>query len=235
MKRNGLIILLLLCSVILTVLANDYTYGEVRDDKLIIGENSKIINVSSEACFKHIYVNAEDLTENAYNVIIGEIVELEYIDNNANARTICTVEVDEVLEGNEIVKGERIQILEYQGYCRLSKFVEVYGDDHFKGYDMSHAESEFLKYTVEGEPLVSVGEKYVYFLSPELSNSEIEGNYYEIMGTFMGKYLIKDGLCDRYEPTEDFYDYMGKERSIKREGVLTLEELKNIIMGMGGK
>ncbi len=234
-NKGRVVIFLLIAIFAINIYANSSVETNSEETKeIIIDEDAKIFKVSSEACYQHIYYNAEDLTQKSYNVIIGEIVDLEYVDERALARTLCTVRVDEVLAGNEINRGSEIKILEYQGYCRLSKYVEVYGNDHFPDYDLSSADKEYLEYTVEGEPMVAIGDKFVYFLSPSISNNELDKQYYEIMGTFMGKYSIQDSLCERYKPTEDFYSYETKARSMVQEDVLTLDELRTIVLSESG-
>ena len=237
MKRKWIsrtAILLLFASIIVIVLWNsekaDIVKSDVRDGTFAVADDARIMYVPSEGSYIHIYSDAQDLTSNSYNVIVGEIIGIEYIDERAIARTICTVKVHEVIAGEEITADTEIKILEYQGYCRLSRFVEVFGNDHFKDYDLSSADTEYFAYTAEGEPFVSVGEQYVYFLSPKLSSEEVDGEYFEIMGTFMGKYRIENDMCARYKPTEDFYDTWTNGRIVKREGSLELNQLKNIVI-----
>lgn len=212
-----------------------YVNKQNENSTIEITQKSKIYNVTSDACFKHIYYNIEDLTDNSYNIIIGKIKNIEYIDERAIARTVCDIEVEEVLAGEDIKDETEIKILEYQGYCRLSKFIEVYGNEHFVNYDTSNADKEYFKYTADGEPMVVEGERYVYFLSPCLSSNEINGEYYEIIGTFMGKYLIEDNICERYTPSPNFYNIQEKNRiSINNEGI-KLDDIREYVLSAKGR
>lgn len=174
-------------------------------------------------------------------MIVGEIVDIQYNDDNAIAKTFCSVAVNEVIKGNDIIENSIISVMELQGYCRLSKFIQVYGDAHFPNYDEEEAETLCFMYSIEGEPLVQIGEKYVFFLSPKLDKDSedgeeldsIEGNYYITKATFMGRYkLNKEGLYQRYSPYDGYYvEFDNQQRALLEEKPLTLEEIKDTVNG----
>lgn len=217
---------------------DDYrNYTASINSQITIADTAKYSNVDIEACFSHKYMNVEEIAYAADNIVVGKIVDITYNDDNAIAKTFCSFAVSDVLKGEEIDANSIITVMEFQGYCRLSKFIEVYGDAHFPDYDEETADTSYFVYSVEGEPLVNIGDEYVLFLSRRLdANSEngekingMIGNYYITIATFMGRYkLNEEGLYERYSPYEGFYKE-NNFRMISEEEPMSLEEIKTSV------
>lgn len=232
MRKVGIIVILVL------LLTYGYKYGINTIDKDSYSEqesflfskpeNSKeIINVNVEACFSDYYRNIPELYEDADNIIIGIVESIVYSDKNADPISYCTINVVDSLKGN--ITNEKIVIKEKQGYCRLSQYIQKYGDEHFKDNLYENIQDIYFSYAVDGEPLVEVGDTFVYFLSPKLSDENYE--YYVPIAIYMGKYrLDEEGLYSRYCPIDGMYDIVNKERmSVLSEGKMTLREIENEI------
>lgn len=201
------------------------------ENGLQIEKNAKYRVVESKACFYTTFTDIFDLYPEAENIVVGEIVDLIYNDDGGIAKTFCSVAVSEVLKGNDIQQNSVITMLEYQGYCRMSKYVEYYGADHFTNYDESVAESTYFVYSIEGEPLIQLGDKFVLFLSDKIEKEGISGCYYGAIGTFMGKYKLNEfGTYARYSPEENYYNVVDNmARNVSGEQPMTLEEIRSAI------
>lgn len=204
----------------------------VIENCIEISENAMYSPVRVECCYSHIYTDVADLYPDSENIISGTVVDISYSDEDAVAATYCTVAVDEVLKGEEIESGSLVTVALSQGFCRVSKYAEVYGNDHFPDFDMSKGDTTYFVYAFDGEPLVQNGETFVLFLSPKLEHPAIDGGYFVPIGIFMGRYqLNEEGLYERYAPDTDFYAVTDTvTRSTKTEQPMTLDELREQIL-----
>lgn len=187
--------------------------------------------VGGAASFGKIYKNVNELYEDAANIISGEVLEITYSDEDAAAKTYYSFAVNEVLKGNAIHEKTIITVMEMQGYCRLSKYVEKYGADHIENYDESEAENIYFVYTVEGEPLIQKGDKYVLFLG-NAHDDHLGDGYFVTIGAFMGRYQANsDELYERYSPEDIYYQVTdGAGRTISREMPMSYTELKEAVL-----
>ncbi|MDD6571157.1 MAG: hypothetical protein PUF12_02090 [Thermoflexaceae bacterium] len=197
-----------------------------------ISDNASYSQVKMDACFSHIYKNISDLYPDAENIVEGTVIEITYSDENASAATYCTFAVDEVLKGSKIEKNSLITVAAFQGFCRISQYVEIYGNDHFPKFDLSNADAMYFVYAFDGEPLIQTGEKFVLFLSPQQENETIIGSYYIPIGTYMGRYkLNNEGYYERYSPRNDTYAITnGNTRNgVEIESPMTLDEIREAV------
>lgn len=203
--------------------------GEIRNT-VDISEEARFSTVGAMACLGNIYKNVAELYPAVKNIVVGEVVSVAYIDTDANARTYYSFAVTEVLKGNDIEKESIVTILELQGYCRLSQFVEKYGTAHFEDYDAATADSAYFIYTLSGEPMVQPGDKYVLFLG-EQCEDENASKYYVVQEAFIGKYqLNSEGYYERYSPEDCYYEVVDeKTKAVTREAPMTLEEMREAV------
>lgn len=214
---------------------NNAVFTNIYKDNTAVIENSFEISKDAmysptwvKSCFSRIYTDVVDLYPDCENIISGTVVDISYSDEDAVAATYCTFAVDEVLKGTEIEAESLITVALFQGFCRVSKYAEVYGNEHFPDFDMSKGDTTYFVYSFDGEPLVQNGESFVLFLSPKQECTSINGWYFVPIGTFMGRYqLNENGLYERYAPDADFYSVTDTiTRSVKTEQPMTLNELK---------
>lgn len=199
-------------------------------------KDSQFSVVGGAASFGKIYKNVNELYEDAANIISGEVVEVTYSDEDAIARTYYSFAVNEVLKGDAVKEKTIITVMEMQGYCRLSKYVEKYGADHIENYNELEAENVYFVYTVEGEPLIQKGEQYVLFLGKPHDDRFGDG-YFVTIGAFMGRYQENsDELYERYSPEDIYYQVTDETtRMISYEMPMSYLELKEAILSNNEK
>lgn len=191
-----------------------------------IAENGTFSTIAGVSEFGTIYKDIESLSLKAKNIVIGEVIEIQYTDDDATAKTYYSFAVHDVLKGTSISKESIITVVEFQGYCRLSSLVNKNGADHIENYKEETADSTYYVYTVSGEPLIQVGDKYVLFLDNKTSDG-----YFMSVGSFMGRYKEDtDGYYSRYSPEEIFYAKQDeKTGEVYYELPMTLDEILNKI------
>lgn len=202
----------------------------VIKNSIHIPSDAKFSTVGSAACLGKIYKNVAELYPAARNIVAGEVVGITYTDTNASARTYYSLAVTEVLKGEDIEEESIVTILELQGYCRLSQFVEKYGTAHFEDYDAQAADSSYFVYTLSGEPLVEIGDRYVLFLG-EACKDENASGYYVVQEAFIGKYQLNDaGFYERYSPEDVYYQVVDEKTGVvTKEAPMTLNEVREAI------
>lgn len=170
-----------------------------------------------------IYDSPEFLFTDATAVVYGTVKEINYWDESGMAYIIYSFLVEKSYKGNQ-QPGELISVTTPGGYLRLEKFIEKFGDAHFKDFSKEKIKNTVYKDNYMGTSWPKQGDKFMLFLyQPEIQDyPEIEGSYGEL-GDFMGRYYYNDQnqlmhFTPENEP--DFY----KAKQIKSLGA----EAKNV-------
>lgn len=147
--------------------------------------------------FSYIYEDSSELSQVSQLIVIGEVIDIQYTDTNARPSTLYDFRISEVLRGN-FEKNDVITIEEYGGFVRGSVYKSVYGDLKF-GNTLS--DDELIQISPLGNaPSPKIGDKYILFLA----ESDIIPGTYCTFGTYMGKYIIKNGtFVSRHDPDAD--------------------------------
>lgn len=190
-----------------------------------IAENANLIPDMITACFGYSYDTIEELYGHSQYAVRGKIVDLTYVEDKQFGVTAYSFAVKEVLSGEGIEPETIVSLIDNQGYVRLTTYRKVMGENLYSQYSGEEADRTYLVRT-SGEPLVEIGEEYVLFLFGERSiwgGEELEGNFYEIVSPFVGKFkLNEDGLYERSIPEYERHLY-------KLNKPLSLEEIKEQI------
>ncbi len=90
--------------------------------------------------FGVIYPDLESVYNSASNVVAGEVMDVQYTDDDAIPRTIYTFAVSKTLKG-DIAKTSLRNISESNGYVRMTTVLETYGMNPYE--DITDAEIEY--------------------------------------------------------------------------------------------
>lgn len=161
-----------------------------------------IQNMAVAVDFGVIYPNLESVYNRAANVVVGEVMDVRYTDDEAAPRTIDTFAVSETLKG-DIVENSLISISESNGYVRMATVVEVYGVIPYEGITDDEIENGVVLQSLGGAPLPKAGDQCVAFLGEQKQEGRIAGAY-AVIGNFMGKYVLDQdtNLYSRFCPSE---------------------------------
>lgn len=153
--------------------------------------------------FGVIYPDLESVYNKASNVVVGEVMDVQYTDDEAAPRTIYTFAVSETLKG-DIAENSLISISESNGYVRMTTVLETYGMIPYENITDEEIENGVALQSLGGAPLPEVGDQYVVFLGEQKQEGRIAGAY-AVIGNFMGKYVLDQGtnLYSRFCPNEN--------------------------------
>lgn len=177
--------------------------------------------------------------ELADNIIVGQVLDVTYCDENGEPRTFYSFAVTDVWKGDEIEKESIVTILEYQGYCRLSKVAESYAKQGYQWYTQysdKEKESKYELFTYVHEPLVQPGDEYILFLGRKESWNEeyVDGEFFTLPAMYAGKYSLNaDGYYEQFisYPDRQYYGIINSETDelVLSEPLMTLEEMKEAV------
>ncbi len=194
-----------------------------------ISDKIVVQSMAIQGEFIKVFNDLESVYEEADNVVVGTVCDIQYTDDDAAPRTIYSFNVSETLKG-DIVPNSLISVGESNGYVRVSTYIDVYGTGYYVNLSEDEIENSVILQSIEGAPLPAVGEQYVVFLGNRKTEGRLAGAY-AIMGNFMGKYVLdcNSGLYTRYVPSSDpdFYNvYKSDRQSSSTEHPMSLEEIK---------
>ncbi len=197
-------------------------------------EGRTIMQDMAVADFAVTYPDLESIYNGAANVVVGEVIDIQYTDDEAIPRTIYSFAVAETLKG-DIEENSLISISESNGYVRLSTFIEVFGTAHYEDLTDKEIENGIILQSLGGTPLPKAGEQYVVFLGEQKQEGRISGAY-AVMGNFMGRYVLDQdtNLYSRFCPNEDpdlYTIYDSVTRAVIQEEPMSLSEIKEEILG----
>ncbi len=202
--------------------SNKGTLAETRfTDKTVAVEDTfnpedfgNVIELKSSTDFAKIYSNIEELYPDSENVVCGTVKEISYFDNSGVGNTIYTFAVENVYKGN-IEENDLISVLTAGGYARLSKHIEVFGKGKFSSYTAEQINNTVLKTDFMGTSELTVGAKYLLFLSAPISNEPpFPNGVYTEIGAFMGRYVCTNNKFSRYVPEDEPNFYGAEEKQI---------------------
>lgn len=197
-----------------------------------ISDKIVVQSMAIQGEFIKVFNDLESVYEEAVNVVVGTVCDIQYTDDDAAPRTIYSFNVSETLKG-DIVPNSLISVGESNGYVRVSTYIDVYGSDYYADLSEDEIENSVILQSIEGAPLPAVGEQYVIFLGNRKTEGRLAGAY-AIMGNFMGKYVLDcdSGLYSRYIPSSNpdfYYAYKSDNQSSSTERPMSLEEIKMVI------
>lgn len=218
--------------------ANESMVSELKDNTVqfnnsfVIEGKTIIQDMAAAADFAVIYPDLESVYNGATNVVVGEVTNIQYTDDEAIPRTIYSFAVAETLKG-DIEENSLISISESNGYVRMSTFIETYGTAHFEDITDEEISNGIILQSLGGAPLPEVGEQYIVFLGEQKQEGRICGAY-AVMGNFMGRYVLDQdtNLYSRFCPNEDpelYTIYDSVTRAIVKEEPMSLSEIKEEI------
>ncbi len=164
---------------------------------------SVIQDMSVAVDFGVIYPDLESVYNGSVNVVVGEVMDVRYTDDESAPRTLYTFAVSETLKGG-IVENSLISISESNGYVRLVTVVEAYGVIPYEGITDEEIENGVVLQSLGGAPLPKAGDQCVVFLGEQKQEGRIAGAY-AVIGNFMGKYVLDQdtNLYSRFCPSEN--------------------------------
>jgi hypothetical protein len=192
-----------------------------------------IQDMAVDADFGVVYPDLESVYNRAANVVVGEVRDVRYTDDEAIPRTIYTFAVSETLKG-DIEKNSLISISESNGYVRIATVVETYGMIPYEGITDEEIENGVVLQSLGGAPLPKAGDQCVVFLGEQKQEGRIEGAY-AVIGNFMGKYVLDQdtNLYSRFCPSEnpDLYTvYDSATNAVIQEEPMSLPEIREEIL-----
>lgn len=132
--------------------------------------------------------------------------------------TVYNFSVEKVYKGN-LKENDLISVLTAGGYARLSKHIEVFGDEKFSDFTAEQINNTVLKTDFMESPTPKIGDKYLLFLSAPTNNENPfpDGLYSEV-GTFMGRYVDTNNNFSRHIPEDEvsFYKSIEEPFSLKQ-------------------
>lgn len=202
------------------------------DNTFTLEGKVSIQDMAAAADFAVIYPDLESIYDGASNVVVGDVTNIQYTDDEAIPRTIYSFAVTETLKG-DIEESSLISISESNGYVRMSTFVETFGTAHFEDITDEEIANGIILQSLGGAPLPEVGEQYIVFLGEQKREGRICGAY-AVMGNFMGRYVLDQdtNLYSRFCPNEDpelYTIYDSVTRAIVKEEPMSLSEIKEEI------
>jgi len=177
------------------------------------------------------YNNIGELWAESSYVIHGTVRNIRYFDGGGAAQAFCDFEVEESYKDG-LNTGNIITVATSEGYIRMEKEIERYGNDHYQ--DLSEEEIKntvFRSRSMAEPPSLEIGKKYLLFLYepqkgyPDLVDGDI---YYEINEEQGRYYYNSKGKLERY-----CYDYEGEgEELVSTKPTYTFEEIDKILKNM---
>ncbi|MCQ2452371.1 MAG: hypothetical protein MJ075_04460 [Oscillospiraceae bacterium] len=201
------------CSETLSLAVEDGI--DVQNDTFIPRDYSIVETGIIDADFQYIYADAAQLSEISPVIVIGTVVDIRYSDKEARPTILEDVEINTILRGG-LCEGDVITVEEFGGYIRLSTYVEKYGNEKIP---FNYDDNDQIEYgLIGGAPKPNIGDEYVFFLT----ESDIFPGAYNIVGTFMGKYMVNDGTVERFCPSgEMLYTYGTQVTGCKKDDTLS--------------
>lgn len=191
--------------------AQQPVYSFDKKDVVEVKSTSIIEQTTSTADFSSIVKNMKSLALESPNIVLGTISEVTYTDRNAIPLTHYVLSIDKSIKGS-LTSGSKINVIESNGYVRLSTFIQVFGDDHHKNITDQERENTLILQSIDNAPLSKNEEKVVLFLAEQESTGDYIGSY-RVMGNYHGKYVYdtKIGKFVRHvesrtkaDPEQDF-------------------------------
>jgi hypothetical protein len=194
------------------------------DGKTVISERYGVALLE----FGTIYFDAGDLSEDAKDIVVGEVLATYYTDVDAGGMIFYDFKLSEVLRG-DLGAGDTITVVSYGGYIRGSVYVQVHGD---KEFDQPLTEDDLIL-SSSGVPLPIVGDRYVLFMLG-CDNSRYAAGAYGVCGDFMGRYFLDGESVKRYAPVDAPYFYTKNGERFDASNPIpndpkTLSELRTIV------
>jgi hypothetical protein len=146
-----------------------------------------------EVDFKVLYRSVAQLKQAADVVVRGEVTAVSYLDRENAPTTKVTLKVAKCLKG-DVKAGDEITILEPGGIVsRASTVGDKFGSPTKEDYDTK------VKMLMDGAPLTEVGDRCLYFLGVDDLHLAPGVSYYPL-GFFQGRFVIHDGVAERFVP-----------------------------------
>ncbi len=196
------------------MIARDDAVNEGREEELddntvqfhnsfTIDEKTIIQNMAVAVDFGIIYPDLRSVYNKAANVVVGEVMDVQYTDDEAIPRTIYAFAVSETLKGY-IKENSLISVSESNGYVRVSAVIDAFGMAPYENITDEEIENGVVLQSLGGAPLPETGEQYIVFLGEQKQEGRISGAY-AVIGNFMGKYILDQdtGLYSRFCPSEN--------------------------------
>lgn len=179
--------------------------------------------------FWKIYYDAADLSEDAKDIVVGEVLAIYCTDVDAQGMIFYDFKLSEVLRG-DLGVGDTITVASYGGYIRQSVFVQVYGHEKF---NRPLTEDGLIVDSGSGVPFPAVGDQYVLFMEGH-DNSQFPPGVYGVCGGFMGRYYLDGESVKRHVPDDSPYFYIKNgERYDPNDPIpndpKTLSELRTVV------
>lgn len=164
--------------------------------------------------FGTIYYDAGDLSEDAKDIVVGEVLATYYTDVDANPIIYYDFKISEVLRGDLGVE-DTITV------------------GHFGGYTRGSAKDDLILDSGSGVPFPAVGDQYVLFMQGS-DYWQFPTGVYALCGGFMGRYFVDGESVKRYTPYDSPYFYIKNGEYFDANNPIpndpkTLPELRTVV------
>ncbi|QAT39767.1 hypothetical protein [Clostridium sp. JN-9] len=177
--------------------------NDVKTNNPASKENEKIETIVSEANMSSRYVFFNNLVTDAEIVIEGEVLDVSYFDYNGIPRTKSQVKVTKSYNNNA-KDGDVLTIIESGGITTKEKIIKYTGAaDKFGIKPTDEDKNIKVKYSLGGSETMKPKDKILIFGKQSDGNFyNLAEKYYVVLGSYLGKFNIKDNKIQRFVSTK---------------------------------
>lgn len=178
--------------------------------------NNKVTKVDMHADFENIYFSIEELTQDADVIIKGDVLEANSFDFNKNTFTKSQIKVTESFNDKAKV-GDILTFVEVGGTTTIGALASYYPE---KIQVNDENKDESVEVTINDSPVMGQGDQVVLFGVKSKDKLYLKNHdYYLPLGTYQGKFDVKNGKIKRFVSQNEGKKYTSLE--------MTLDEMKN--------
>jgi hypothetical protein len=156
----------------------------------------------AEVDFAVLYRSVTQLKQASDVVVRGAVTAVSYLERDSSPMTRVTLKVARCLKG-DVKAGDELTIIEGGGIISRASLVgDKFGAPTKVDYDTK------VKILMDGAPLTEVGDRCLYFLGVD-DVRLVPGVSYCPIGCFQGRFIIHDGVAERFVPASP--EEMGSE------------------------
>lgn len=157
--------------------------------------DESIRTIEMNADFGVIYTDINNLTSASDAVVRGSVVGTRFVEYNEGVWTVSSVRVIESWTPGVKV-GDTITVVE-EGGITSEAFLKRSTGRPLDAPVTAQEEQAKVRVLLEGAPLPEIGDEATYFLAKGAWDI-VSGDYYDVVGTFQGKFLIEGGAARRH-------------------------------------
>jgi hypothetical protein len=158
------------------------------------------------ADFARGYFSIEDLVRDSDIIIEGQVLGTKYFDNNATTHTEAKVYVMKSYS-SKVKQGEVLTYIDNGGITtqyNVIKGADMENKFTITSQELEAAKKQYVRRLINGAPYVQPGEKVFLFVREETGfYKSITGKQYCTVGAYQGKFIVHDGIAERYVSKDD--------------------------------